>query len=193
MGKANCQWTTIMENKAVTTQLEREAVAVQMIRLEARTRTIRLATRLTEDQIRRLYRQARLGAADKTPRHRGRSPTQALQYTRNLTTQLEASILAGVLAKHGMLRGRRDKPWLSNSVHYAQRFCVAYDDYLPLALQQPLNFEQAWHFARSLAARTELYLQRCARCASHFVRDTATVLKSQCPFCRLREQAPRTR
>ncbi len=178
-----------MDNKVVTTQLERETVALHMIRYEARTRTIRLATRLTEDQIRRLYRQARLGVtAEKAQRHRGRSPTQALQYTRNLATQLEASILAGVLAKHGMLRGRRDKPWLNNSLHYAQRFCVAYGDYQPLASHEPLNFEQAWHFARSLAARAELYLQRCTRCASHFVRDTTTVLKGQCPFCQLRDQ-----
>ena len=105
--------------------------------------------------------------------------------------QLEASILASVLTKHAMLRGRREKPWLSNGLQYARRFCIAYGEYLPLAQQQPLNFEQAWHFARTLAARSELYLQRCVRCASHFVRDTATVLKSQCPFCRLREQAPR--
>ncbi len=181
-----------MDNQSAIVQQERVAVAAQMIRYEARTRTIRLATRLTEDQIRRLYRQARQAeTAATTTRHRGRSPSQALQYTRNAGMQLEASILASVLTKHAMLRGWREKPWLSNGLQYARRFCIAYGEYLPLAQQQPLNFEQAWHFARTLAARSELYLQRCVRCASHFVRDTATVLKSQCPFCRLREQAPR--
>ena len=181
-----------MNNQAVLVQQQRMATAIQMIRYEARTRTIRLATRLTEDQIRRLYRQARLMGGAEATRHRGRSPTQALQYTKNVGAQLEASILASVLTKHAMLRGRREKPWLSNSLHYAQRFCVAYGEYLPLAQQQPLNFEQAWHFARTLAARSELYLQRCARCASHFVRDTSTILHGQCPFCRLREQLPRS-
>ncbi len=182
----------MMNNQSAWLQQERMAVAIEMIRLEARTRTIRLATRLTEDQIRRLYRQARIGGTEvAAARHRGRSPTQALQYTRNLGMQLEASILASVLTKHAMLRGRREKPWLSDGLDYAQRFCKAYSEYRPLALQQPLSFEQAWHFARTLAARTELYLYRCARCASHFVRDASTILKNQCPFCRLREQLPR--
>ncbi len=158
-----------------------------MLKFEARTRTIRLATHLSEDQIRRLYRQD--GAA--TGRHRGRSPSSALQYTRNFAAQLESSIFSSVLVRHGLFKGRRPKPWLHNSLHYAQRFCDAYAEYLPLAQQEALNFEQAWYFARSLAARGELYLQRCPRCTSHFVRDTATVLKSQCPLCQLRDQPPR--
>ena len=183
----------MMISQSASVQQERIAVAIEMIRHEARTRTIRLATRLTEDQIRRLYRQARLsGTETANTRHRGRSPTQALQYTRTIGMQLEASILAGVLTKHAMLRGRREKPWLSNSLHYAQRFCAAYGEYRPLAQQQPLSFEQAWHFARTLAARSELYLQPCPRCASHFVRDASTILKNQCPFCHLRERLPRS-
>lgn len=178
-----------MDYQAGATQAEREAVAEQMIRFEARTSTIRQATRLTEDQVRRLYRQVRLTHGAPAQRHRGRSPTQPQQYTRNLATQMEASILAGTLVKHGLMRGRREKAWLGNALLYAQRFCAAYAEYLPAALQQPLNFEQAWHFALVLGKRTELYLQLCRRCNLHFVRDAATVLKAQCPFCATREQA----
>lgn len=169
-------------------EAERFALAMRMLKFEARTRTIRLATQLSEDQIRRLYRS---DDATASSRHRGRSPSSALQYTRNHAAQLESSIFSGVLVKHGLIKGRRPKPWLHNPLQYAQRFCDAYAEYLLMAQQEALSFEQAWYFARSLAARGELYLQHCPRCASYFVRDTSTVLKNQCPLCQLRErQAP---
>jgi hypothetical protein len=181
-----------MDNQTDMAQL-RLAIASQMIRYQARTRTIRLATSLTEDQIRRLYRQARqTGSTTCAQRHRGRSPSQALQYTRSAGAQLEASILASVLAKHALLRSQQDQPWLRDGLQYAQRFCRAFGDYLLLAQQQPpLTFDHTWHLARTLAARNELYLQHCARCDSYFVRDRATVLKSQCPICRLHERTLR--
>ncbi|MGD9841319.1 MAG: hypothetical protein AB7F79_00395 [Steroidobacteraceae bacterium] len=176
-----------MDNQTGIVQLRLE-IATQMICYEARTSTIRLATGLTEDQIRRLYRLARkVGSVTLIQRHRGRSPTRAAQYTRNAGAQLEASILASVLAKHALLRDQYGSR--SRNVYYAQRFCTAYGEYLLLAHQQPLTFEQAWHFAHTLVARRELYLQHCARCASHFVRNNATVLRGQCPFCRLHERS----
>ena len=167
-------------------EAERLAVAMRMLKFEARTRTIRLATQLSDDQIRRLYRHGDI--AENSSRHRGRSPSSALQYTRSAAAQLESSIFCGVLVKHGLLKGRRPKPWLYDALQYAQRFCDAYAEYLPLAQQESLNFEQAWFLARSLAARAELYLQKCAQCAGHFVRDHSTVLKHRCPLCRLRER-----
>jgi hypothetical protein len=170
-------------------ELERTTVALRMIGFEARTRTIRLSTRLTDDQIRRLYRQyCRARPSSTTSRHRGRSPTQALQFTRNAGTLLESSILAGVLTAHGLLKGLRPKPWLANSLQYARRFCEAYATYLDLAERDPLSFEQAWYFARMLAARSELFLQRCKHCGSHYLGDTHTVLKRDCPICKLREK-----
>lgn len=170
-------------------ETDRIGVAMRMIGFEARTRTIRLSTKLTDDQIRRLYRHyMRSGVAAKTSRHRGRSPTQALQFTRNTQTQLESSILASVITSHGLLKGLRPKPWLTNNLHYAHRFCIAYARYIELAEYEPLNFEQAWYFARMLAARSELFLQRCKHCSSHYIGDTHTVLKRDCPLCKLREK-----
>lgn len=167
--------------------IDRVAVAMQMIRFEARTRTIRLSTKLTDDQIRRLYRQ-NIHNGTVSTRHRGRSPQQALQYTRNSQTHLESSIFASVLAAHGLLKGMRPKPWLGQSLHYAHRFCIAYARYLQLAMHDPLSFEQAWYFARMLAARSELYLQQCKHCGSHYLGDNHTVLKRDCPVCRCREK-----
>jgi hypothetical protein len=175
---------------SMSDEAARVAVAARMLGFEARTRTIRLATRLSDDQIRRLYHQGRVAAAS---RHRGRSPSSVLQYTRSFAAQLESSIFSGVLVKHGLLKGRRPKPWLHNGLQYAQRFCDAYADYLQLAHQEVLSFEQAWFLARALAARGELYLQRCPRCIGYFVRDTSTVLKDQCPLCQLREQPARSK
>ena len=168
--------------------IDRVAVAMRMISFEARTRTIRLSTKLTDDQIRRLYRQYMRNGTIVSARHRGRSPQQALQYTRNSQTQLESSILASVLAAHGLLKGLRPKPWLSQSLQYAHRFCIAYGRYIQLAIHEPLSFEQAWYFARMLAARSELYLQHCKHCSSHYLGDNHTVLKRDCPVCKWREK-----
>ncbi len=165
----------------------RFSVAVRMLMFEARTRTIRLATGLSDEQIRRLFHQG--SALNGSSRHRGRSPSNARQYTRSLAAQLESSIFCGVLVRHGLLKGRRPRPWLHDGLQYAQRFCDAYAEYLRMAHHDALNFEQCWYLARCLAARRELYLQHCPRCASHFVRDTSTVLKGECPLCHLREQS----
>jgi len=174
-----------MTKQSAASEAERDATALRMLKFEARTRTIRLATGLSEEQIRRLYHRAAM--AKTSNRHRGRSPSSAGQFTRNHAVQLESSIISGVLIKHGLLKGRRPKPWLNIGVQYAALFCDAYTEYRHIA-QQPLNFEQAWYFARCLAARGEIYLQHCERCNSHFVRDVNTVLKHQCPVCKLREQ-----
>jgi hypothetical protein len=168
-------------------EAERNAVALRMLKFEARTRTIRLATGLSEEQIRRLYHKALI--AKTSNRHRGRSPSSVAQFTRSHAAQLESSIISGVLIAHGLLKGRRPKPWLNIGMHYAVMFCDAFAEYLHIA-HQALSFEQAWYFARSLAARGEIYLQHCERCNSHFVRDLSTVLKHQCPVCRFREQQP---
>lgn len=176
-----------MEELQAANEAARFAVALRMLMFEARTRTIRLATGLSDEQIRRLYHQGGISAA--SSRHRGRSPSNALQYTRNLAAQLESSIVAGVLVKHGLLKGRRPRPWLHDGLQYALRFCEAYAEYLRMAQHEALNFDQCWYLARTLAARGELYLQHCPRCASYFVRDTSTVLKSQCPLCYLREHS----
>lgn len=171
-------------------EAERDAVALRMLKFEARTRTIRLAAGLSEEYIRRLYHKAAI--AKTTSRHRGRSPSSVAQFTRNHAAQLESSIMSGVLITHGLLKGRRPKPWLHIGLQYARLFCDAYADYLHLAQGEALNFEQAWYFARCLAARGEIYLQHCGRCTSHFVRDTSTVLKHQCPVCQQREQQAST-
>jgi hypothetical protein len=144
-----------------------------------------MATGLTEEQIRRLYHKAAI--AKTSGRLRGRSPSSITQFTRTQAAQLESSIISGILIAHGLLKGRRPKPWLNIGVHYASMFCAAYAEYLQIA-QQQLSFEQGWYFARCLAARGEIYLQRCERCNSHFVRDLTTVLKHQCPVCKFREQ-----
>jgi len=171
-----------------TSVIDPVAVAMRMIGFEARTRTIRLSTKLTDDQIRRLYRQYMRTDNTASTRHRGRSPQQALQYTRNSQTHLESSIFSSVLTAHGLLKGLRPKPWLGQSIQYAHRFCIAYGRYLELAIYEPLSFEQAWYFARMLAARSELYLQQCKHCSSHYLGDNHTVLKRECPVCKWREK-----
>ncbi|MGC3981468.1 MAG: FlhC family transcriptional regulator [Steroidobacteraceae bacterium] len=173
-----------MEELHLIDEVQRLAVTLRMIKFEARTSTIRRATQLSDERIRRLYRDQNVSTIQ---RHRGRSPSSAGQYTRNYAMQLESSILSGVLVKRGLLRGHHAKHWLCGESGYAQCFCDAYEEYLPMAYGAALSFEQAWYFAYKLAAHEELYLQYCSRCKGHFVRDAATVLRHRCPLCQLRE------
>ncbi len=170
---------------------ERLAVAMRMLRFAARTSTIYQATGLSDEQIRRLYHRGDLAGVSN--RHRGRSPSSASQFTRTLTAQLQSSIFSGALMHHGLIKGRRARPWLDNALQYAARFCDAYTEYLQIAEQDALGFDHAWYLARTLAVPGELYLQRCCRCASHFVRDHGTVLRQHCPFCQLRELTARSK
>lgn len=174
--------------REVTAAMEsgRTELAIRMLQLQARTHTIMSATMLSEDQVRRLYRQYCRGRV--ADRQRGRSPRRIASFLRTLPSRFESSLLAGVLLKHGLIKGRRPKAWLGDPLAYAQRFCQAYTEYLPLAWYAPLSFERAWYFARSLATMTDVSLQHCARCDGHFVRDDTDVRRQFCPLCHVRDQ-----
>lgn len=168
-------------------ELEQITLAVHMLGLNARLRTVRLATRLSSEKARRINARFRQQHSVALSHHRGRVPTQPLQYMRAGAMQLETSIWAALLLKHGLVRGRRPRPWLEQHIEYGRRFCEAYAEYLQLSRSDTLNFEQAWHFARVLAERDVVRLQRCTACNSVFVRGAARQ-RRECPLCRLRTQ-----
>lgn len=177
--------------REVTAAVEagRTEIAIRMIEWRARTRTIMTATGLSEDQVRRLYRQYCRGQV--AERQRGRSPTLVTAYVRTQAQRYEASLLAGVLLVHGLFVGFKPKAWHGKPLLYAERFCDAYVEYLPLALYPPLGFEQAWYLARNLATLSGVSLKPCRACGAHFVRDDSDVRRQACPFCRQREQLAR--
>src|SRR5215217_5313391 len=76
----------------------RLTLAYRLIGFEARTRTIRLATQLSDDRIRKLYRdyfQGRAGIAVK--RRRGKSPRQMAFFRRSLEHEQQAGTLGSLL------------------------------------------------------------------------------------------------
>ena len=82
----------------------RLAIAYRMIALEARTRTIRLATQLSDDRIRRMYRDyfATLGG-NRVRRRRGKSPRQMSFFRRSLEHEQQAALLGALLQLCGLL------------------------------------------------------------------------------------------
>ena len=83
----------------------RLAIAYRMIALEARTRTIRLATQLSDDRIRRMYRDyfAALGG-NRVRRRRGKSPRQMSYFRRSLEHEQQAALLGSLLRLCNLLQ-----------------------------------------------------------------------------------------
>jgi hypothetical protein len=164
----------------------RVEIAIRMLQLQARTQTIMAATRMSEDQVRRLYREYCRGQV--ANRQRGRSPTSTASYLRTLPLCYETSVLASVLLTYGLLKGKRPRAWLTDSLRYAEQFCHAYAQYLELALHEPLGFERAWYFARNLAAMMDVSLKHCPQCGGHYVYNDTDVRRQACSICKVRQQ-----
>jgi hypothetical protein len=161
-------------------------IAIRMLQLRARTQTIMAATGMSEDQVRRLYREHCRGQV--ADRQRGRSPSSTASYLRTLPLRYETAALSGVLLTYGLLKGKRPKAWLADPLQYAEQFCHAYAEYLQLALHEPLGFERAWYFARNLAVLIDVSLKHCVQCGGHHVQDDTDVRRQPCPICKIREQ-----
>ena len=83
----------------------RLAITYRMIALEARTRTIRIATQLSDDRIRRMYRDyfAALGG-NRVRRRRGKSPRQMSYFRRSLEHEQQAALVGSLLRLCNLLQ-----------------------------------------------------------------------------------------
>lgn len=163
----------------------RAALALRMIAFEARTHTIKTCTGLSDDHIRRLYRQ--YISSDLRPtvrRRRGKSPRQLSYFIRNCSARLESSMLATTLAWHRLLRVRKGRQLRENTLEYGTAFCDAYADYRKLPRVGQLSFEHAWFFRRALLSGQELGLDHCGNCGGFYVSDTLSLSGAACPLCR---------
>jgi hypothetical protein len=161
----------------------RLALAYRLIAFEARTRTIRLATQLSDDRIRKLYRdyfQGRIGPPVK--RHRGKSPRQMAFFRRSLEHEQEAGVLGALLRVCDLLE--RDLVPQRPSLETVARFCDVYETFTGLCLQPHITFEHAWHLWQMLARADEFVLASCQDCQSLWLRDTLDILPDNCPACR---------
>jgi hypothetical protein len=160
----------------------RLALAHRLIELEARTRTIRIATQLSDDRIRRLYREY-----FSTPhgsivrRHRGKSPQQMAYFRRSLELEQQAATLGTLVWRCELVFEFPDgfRPRLE---HVAQ-FCNVYETFASI-WPSPFSFEHAWHLWQVLCSRDEHVLAQCPGCQAIWLRDLLEILPDDCPACR---------
>jgi hypothetical protein len=167
----------------------RLALAHRLIGLEARTRTIREATQLSDDRIRRIYRDYFGGSAESTVRrHRGKSPRQMSFFRRTLEHELEAATLGSLLLQCGLLR--RSTQAFRPDVVDVSRFCDVYETFKSVIPEPHVTFEHAWHLWQVFCRDDEYVLSNCPGCSALWVRDTLEILPDSCPTCRRGPRAP---
>ncbi len=161
----------------------RLAIAHRMIALEARTRTIRIATQLSDDRIRRMYRDyfAAIGG-NLVRRRRGKSPRQMSYFRRSLEHEQQAALLGSLLRLCNLLR--RYPSGFRPALEDVGRFCDAYETYRGLWPEGHISFEHAWHLWQVFCHNDEFVLSNCPDCESLWLQDTLEILPYNCPACR---------
>jgi hypothetical protein len=158
-------------------------ITYRMIALEARTRTIRSATQLSDDRIRRMYRDyfASLGG-NCVRRRRGKSPRQMSYFRRSLEHEQQAALLGSLLQVCGLLL--RYPNGFRPTLEDVGRFCDVYETYRGLAPDTHLSFEHAWHLWQVFCRNDEFVLADCPDCGARWMQDTLEIVPYNCPTCR---------
>jgi hypothetical protein len=162
---------------------QRLAVAYRMILLEARTRTIREATQLSDDRIRRMYRDYCAGRQGRRiRRHRGKSPRQMAFFRRSLNHEGHTSLLCSLLSQCELVvvRPMPFRPGLDDVI----RFCDVYDTYAGLVVSALISFEHGWHLWQIVCRQDEHVVAACPDCGSDWLRDKLALIPYNCPHCR---------
>jgi hypothetical protein len=162
----------------------RLATAFRLIALEARTRTIRQATGLSDDRIRRLYRDYFKARPDtRVRRRRGKSPRQMSYFKRSLEHELQAAMLASMLRCAGLLVPV--PPGYRLTLEEVALLCDVYEAFQVLSRNCLITFEHAWYLLHALSRDSEYVLAPCPDCHSLWVHDTLDLLPDNCAACRM--------
>ena len=164
----------------------RHELALRFIQHEARTQTIRCWTGLTDDRIRKLYRNyADVGQHEPVTRHRGKSPAQSAFFTRNTRLRNESAACASLLSLYGVLppAAVRDAGRQMPGIARGGLLCRAYEAFRILLPDSLISFEHAVFLALTLARGEELCLVRCERCAAVNVIDRLILRDVHCSCC----------
>ena len=167
----------------------RLAIAYRMIALEARTRTIRLATQLSDDRIRRMYRDyfARAGG-NRVRRRRGKSPRQmAFSAARSSTSSRPPcwAPCCGSAACCSRIRpasGRRSRTSTASATPTRPTSASGRRGHI--------SFEHAWHLWQVFCRNDEFVLSTCPDCDSLWLQDTLEILPYNCPGLPARPAGP---
>jgi hypothetical protein len=167
--------------------LTRLDLAWRLIHHEARTFTIRQWTGLSDDRIRKLYRQyVKQNTAETVRRHRGKSPRQAAFFFLSADHHFQAAQLSCLYLYYGLLRAT----FLGVRAHYrtgslesGALLCEAYEAYRELHAPVRISFEHAWFLLFALARHEELTLVRCERCGGVRLCDLLAAKPAACANC----------
>ncbi len=161
----------------------RLSVAFRLINFEARTRTIRDATQLSDDRIRKLYRDyVKSEPGTRIRRRRGKSPRQMSFFRRSPEHELQAATLGSMMRSCGLLAKR--SPPQALSLIEVDRLCDVYASHRELCSTRLISFEHAWYLRQVLARNDEWVLTRCRDCRCLWIRDMLDLLPEVCVVCR---------
>src|SRR5580692_7654326 len=157
--------------------LVRIDLALRFIRHEARTQTIRAWTGLSDDRIRKMYREYVKGHGPAVSRPRGKSPQQCAFFTRSPQLKAESSFLASVCSLLGVLpqAGTQFSQQALANLARGELLCQAFEVYQQLLPSHGISFEHAVFLVTALARGDELVLSNCEGCGAVIVLDRAAV------------------
>lgn len=162
----------------------RLTIAFRLIAHEARTHTIRQATGLSDDRIRKLFRDYVRDRPDTAiRRRRGKSPRQMSYFRRTPQHELQAATLGSMLRCCGLLT--RVSPAQRPSLEDVARFCDVFETFRALCPSRAITFEHAWYLQQVLSRDGEFELASCQDCESLWIRDRLDILPDNCPACRM--------
>ena len=160
-------------------------LALRFMRHEARTHTIRKWTGLSDDRIRKLYREYLEKTRGQVSRHRGKSPAQASYFIRTPRVQQESAVLAslycmlGALPVPGMVNIDPPVPGVARG----ERLCQAFEAYLTFVQSAQITFEHAVLLINELARGVEIRLADCMICGGLVVVDGLALREVRCGRC----------
>ncbi len=160
-------------------------LALRFIRHEARTQTIRAWTGLSDDRIRKMYREYVKASGFAVSRPRGKSPQQSAFFTRSPRLKEESSFLASVCSLLGVLppAGTPFNPKALASLTRGELLCQAFEVYKQLMPSHGISFEHTVFLVTALARGDELVLSKCGGCGALIVSDCAIFRTPSCLQC----------
>ena len=160
-------------------------LAFRFICHEARTQTIRTWTGLSDDRIRKLYRNYLNESGTAVSRPRGESPQQCAFFTRSAQHKEESSLLASLCSLLGALP-RTGTPVNRQALANLPRgelLCQAFEVYHDLVADPHISFEHLVFLVSALAQGEELTLANCEECGALTVGERISFKAHHCPYC----------
>lgn len=161
----------------------RLALAYRLIGHEVRTQTIRCITWLSDDRIRRLYRDYwRAEPGNRVRRRRGKAPRQMTYFRKSAEHEIEAATLGSLLGMAGLI-GIAHMPWRP-TLEEVNCFCDVYETFCEVRPAPHISCEHGLYLFEVLNRAEEYVLSQCGGCGGLWVRDQLAVQPDRCAACR---------